>query len=255
MPRYWVLTDHTRRQIVLVFRGTMSLNELAVDLTCDPAEFEPASSDEPDPTFPQPRPSSPYQPTTSTSLHAHFQQTGKKAQNRPPAEGPAVEVQARDFEYEFGAPSDNETSMPGGLSSPSIPTAPRPRTKSSRSTRKPPARASTVPFPDKSDDHDLEGSRPERMRSASFASVGSFQESYEVHGGMLTMARIMGAKGAPVHEAVRAAMKSCKGYGSCTVLLRISPRACTECGDAELVMCGHSLGSGVAALLGMVGIT
>lgn len=30
MPRFWVLTDHNRKQIVLVVRGTMSLNELAV---------------------------------------------------------------------------------------------------------------------------------------------------------------------------------------------------------------------------------
>ncbi|KAF7433590.1 hypothetical protein PC9H_005551 [Pleurotus ostreatus] len=42
MPRFWVLTDHGRSQIVLVLRGTMSLNEIAVDLTCDPEEFEPA---------------------------------------------------------------------------------------------------------------------------------------------------------------------------------------------------------------------
>lgn len=47
MPRFWVLTDHGRRQVVLVFRGTMSLNELAVDLTCDPAPFTPASADDP----------------------------------------------------------------------------------------------------------------------------------------------------------------------------------------------------------------
>ena len=47
MPRYWVLTDHGRRQVVLVFRGTMSLNELAVDLTCDPAPFLPASAEDP----------------------------------------------------------------------------------------------------------------------------------------------------------------------------------------------------------------
>ncbi|KIJ70631.1 hypothetical protein HYDPIDRAFT_105377 [Hydnomerulius pinastri MD-312] len=44
MPRFWVLTDHDRRQVVLVLRGTMSLNELAVDLTCEPVEFVPASS-------------------------------------------------------------------------------------------------------------------------------------------------------------------------------------------------------------------
>lgn len=39
MPRFWILTDHARREIVLVIRGTMSLNELAVDLTCDPVDF------------------------------------------------------------------------------------------------------------------------------------------------------------------------------------------------------------------------
>jgi len=44
MPRYWILTDHGRRQVVLVFRGTMSFNELAVDLTCDPAPFKPATT-------------------------------------------------------------------------------------------------------------------------------------------------------------------------------------------------------------------
>ncbi|KAI6033839.1 hypothetical protein BKA83DRAFT_680871 [Pisolithus microcarpus] len=41
MPRFWVLTDHDRHQVVLVLRGTMSLNELAVDLTCVPVEFIP----------------------------------------------------------------------------------------------------------------------------------------------------------------------------------------------------------------------
>ncbi|KAG8754175.1 hypothetical protein FRC14_005314 [Serendipita sp. 396] len=41
MPRFWVLTDHARRQVVLILRGTMSLNELAVDLTCEPVDFEP----------------------------------------------------------------------------------------------------------------------------------------------------------------------------------------------------------------------
>ncbi|KAF7969412.1 hypothetical protein HWV62_27411 [Athelia sp. TMB] len=45
MPRFWVLTDHARGQIVLVLRGTMSLNELAVDLTCEPVDFEPACAD------------------------------------------------------------------------------------------------------------------------------------------------------------------------------------------------------------------
>jgi len=34
MPRFWVLTDHTRRQVILILRGTMSLNEVAVVITC-----------------------------------------------------------------------------------------------------------------------------------------------------------------------------------------------------------------------------
>ncbi|KAG6819819.1 hypothetical protein H0H93_008229 [Arthromyces matolae] len=42
MPRFWVLTDHGRGQVVLVLRGTMSLNEIAADLTCDAEDFEPA---------------------------------------------------------------------------------------------------------------------------------------------------------------------------------------------------------------------
>ncbi|KAF9004698.1 hypothetical protein BDQ17DRAFT_1399534 [Cyathus striatus] len=41
MPRFWVLTDYNRSQIVLVLRGTMSLNEIAVDLTCEPVTFTP----------------------------------------------------------------------------------------------------------------------------------------------------------------------------------------------------------------------
>ncbi|KAF8509432.1 hypothetical protein BU17DRAFT_98961 [Hysterangium stoloniferum] len=44
MPRFWVLTDHVRRQVVLVVRGTMSFNELAADLTCEPTSFVPATS-------------------------------------------------------------------------------------------------------------------------------------------------------------------------------------------------------------------
>jgi len=60
MPRFWVLTDHGRSQIVLVLRGTMSLNELAVYLTCESVEFEPASTnlqstvEDDDVTEPQP---------------------------------------------------------------------------------------------------------------------------------------------------------------------------------------------------------
>ncbi|KAG9038563.1 hypothetical protein FRB95_000784 [Tulasnella sp. JGI-2019a] len=44
LPKFWVLTDHGRQQIVLVLRGTMSLNEVAIDLACDIAPFRPASA-------------------------------------------------------------------------------------------------------------------------------------------------------------------------------------------------------------------
>ncbi len=60
IPRFWVLTDYNRGQVVLVLRGsflhqkpdsesnkilgTMSLNEIAVDLTCEPEPFKPATS-------------------------------------------------------------------------------------------------------------------------------------------------------------------------------------------------------------------
>nr|GAT46135.1 lipase class 3 [Mycena chlorophos] len=44
MPRFWVLTDHSRAQIVLVLRGTFSLNEVAADLTCEEEEFVPATT-------------------------------------------------------------------------------------------------------------------------------------------------------------------------------------------------------------------
>ncbi|KAG6830952.1 hypothetical protein H0H92_013663 [Tricholoma furcatifolium] len=52
MPRYWVLTDHGRSQVVLVLRGTMSLNEIAADLTCDAEEFEPAVTGDEDESIP-----------------------------------------------------------------------------------------------------------------------------------------------------------------------------------------------------------
>lgn len=127
MPRYWILTDHGRRQVVLVFRGTMSLNELAVDLTCDPAPFQPASADE------------------------------------QPAISPDEE-------------EETDLSMPGSL--------PFPRMD-------PPT--STMPNEGK---HSL-----------------NEKEAYLVHGGMLQMASVMGAKGKPVHRAVRHALWKNKGYG------------------------------------------
>ncbi|KAG6864389.1 hypothetical protein C0991_009994, partial [Blastosporella zonata] len=91
MPRFWVLTDHGRSQVVLVLRGavptdillsanlylgTMSLNEIAADLTCEAEEFEPATTvEEPLPgqyTFPSmSQPQSSASSTTSPRYHVH----------------------------------------------------------------------------------------------------------------------------------------------------------------------------------------
>lgn len=39
-PRYYVVTDHTTRKIVLVLRGSMTLGEIFTDLTCESRRFE-----------------------------------------------------------------------------------------------------------------------------------------------------------------------------------------------------------------------
>ncbi|KAG8901237.1 hypothetical protein FRB99_005463 [Tulasnella sp. 403] len=49
LPRFWVLTDHLRQQVVLVLRGTMTLNEVAIDLACDVTPFSPAKMSSPPP--------------------------------------------------------------------------------------------------------------------------------------------------------------------------------------------------------------
>ncbi|TFK56264.1 alpha/beta-hydrolase [Heliocybe sulcata] len=144
MPRFWVLRDHGRKQVVLILRGTMSLNELAVDLTCDPEEFEPAS----------------------TARGDDIQEEGEIPGSFP------IDVQMHSFRAQQR----------------------RQRTISTTST--------------------LGGNK------------------YQVHGGMLRMARAMGGKGKPVHVAVKDALKRNPGY--------------------ELVLSGHSLGAGVAALLAML---
>ncbi|KAG1753287.1 hypothetical protein EDB19DRAFT_1978867 [Suillus lakei] len=129
MPRFWVLTDHDRHQVVLVLRGTMSLNELAV-------EFEPASST-----------------------------------------------------------SQEDT-------------------------------GDSIPFPGSS------RRTPRRRLSILSTTSHDRQPKYQVHGGMLRMARVMGEIGKPVHVAVMDALTRNPGY--------------------ELILCGHSLGAGVAVLLAMM---
>lgn len=39
-PRYYVVTDHTQRKIVLVLRGSLVLGDIAIDLTCESANFD-----------------------------------------------------------------------------------------------------------------------------------------------------------------------------------------------------------------------
>lgn len=128
MPRYWVLTDHGRRQVVLVFRGTFSVNELAVDLTCEPEQFSPARLD-----------------------------------------GDPV-----DDEDALGKKRDS-ADMPGSL-----------------------------PFPAQAP--------PEVIVDTDGLSTSG--ETYQVHNGMLRMARVMGARGKPVHQAVQQALRANKGYGT-----------------------------------------
>lgn len=43
MPRYYVIQNHREKSIVLALRGTFSINDLAIDLTCESAEFTPTA--------------------------------------------------------------------------------------------------------------------------------------------------------------------------------------------------------------------
>lgn len=139
MPRFWVLTDHARKEIVLVLRGTMSLNELAVDLTCDPTDF----------TI--------YSPSNSRKKHANEQE----------------ELDMFDEELDT-IPG----SFPIDLSTP----PPSPRNK-------------------RWGDSTKTSGRPSETR-----------QTFEVHGGMLKMARAMGGKAKPVHAAVKYALKQNETY-------------------------------------------
>ncbi|GJE84830.1 lipase family protein [Phanerochaete sordida] len=154
MPRFWVLTDHSRQEIVLVLRGTMSLNELAVDLTCDPAEF-----------------------------------TIRRPKSKARESMDEQEV-LDNFDEELDT-------IPGSF----------------------PIDLSTPP------------PSPSKKRAAGPRSPTE-HDTYEVHGGMLKMARAMGGRGKPVHAAVKHALKQNEGY--------------------SLAICGHSLGAGVAGILALM---
>ena len=84
-------------------------------------------------------------------------------------------------------------------------------------------------------------------------SISSEEEAdvYQVHGGMLKMARAMGSRGKPVHIAVRQALRRNESYGKNYPLFDVCLGSSVIC-LIDLVICGHSLGAGVAALLALV---
>ncbi|KAL7281997.1 hypothetical protein ACG7TL_003464 [Trametes sanguinea] len=181
MPRFWVLTDHVRREVVLVIRGTMSLNELAVDLTCDPAPF----------TLPK----------------ASRRSSTRQSQSAPPQRSTEGEEEATQ-EESYDELDEEVENIPGSFPFPIDLSVPFPTSQKGKEKAK-----SIQPFP--------------RARAPS-----ETEDAHIVHGGMLKMARAMGAPGKPVHVAVRDALRRNKGY--------------------SLVMSGHSLGAGVAALLALM---
>ncbi|KAH9946602.1 alpha/beta-hydrolase [Amylocystis lapponica] len=176
MPRFWVLTDHARHEVVLVIRGTMSLNEVAVDLTCDTAPFELVSS--------RPRSHS----RRRSRSHARADSEKRAAHER-----------------EDSSLQEELESIPGSF--PMDPSTPSPKDQTRARPKPPPSAA-----PSQSED----------IRDG----------EHLVHGGMLKMAREMGGPGKPVHVAVRDALRRNHGY--------------------SLVLCGHSLGAGVAGLLALM---
>ena len=88
------------------------------------------------------------------------------------------------------------------------------------------------------------------LRPSAPVSGSSSKQPYIVHGGMLRMARAMGDIGKPVHRVVGDALRKNLGYG--TLFWFFFEPLVGSHWLIELVLCGHSLGAGVAALLGLV---
>ena len=65
---------------------------------------------------------------------------------------------------------------------------------------------------------------------------------------MLRMAQVMGSAGKPVHGAVAAALRRNRGYGEILNCLELH----FSFKVLELLLCGHSLGAGIAGLLALV---
>ncbi|PWN30726.1 hypothetical protein BDZ90DRAFT_229729 [Jaminaea rosea] len=70
-PRYYIVTDHKAQKVVLVLRGSLSLGDIAADLTCESREFTfPGSKEEASATAATSAAGVPFPATdASTSMH------------------------------------------------------------------------------------------------------------------------------------------------------------------------------------------
>ena len=107
----------------------------------------------------------------------------------------------------------------------------------------------TTPAHSEDDDSPLPGQFAFPSMAEKDAVTDENAPRYHVHGGMLRMAKAMGDIGKPVHLAVLEALHNNPEFGPCCRSIGKS-RLLMTCSD--LVLCGHSLGAGVATLLGMV---
>ncbi|KAG0147915.1 hypothetical protein CROQUDRAFT_76005 [Cronartium quercuum f. sp. fusiforme G11] len=76
-PRYFILTDHIKKKVILCLRGTFSLDDLATDLTCEYEFFEPASYWD----TPYPDMSSAEQTRASFKIHSGFAEVAEMIGN------------------------------------------------------------------------------------------------------------------------------------------------------------------------------
>ncbi|KIJ32331.1 hypothetical protein M422DRAFT_35874 [Sphaerobolus stellatus SS14] len=195
MPRFWVLTDHVRRQVVVVVRGTMSFNELAVDLTCEPSPFVPATISTPA-TAQETENIFVCDPPTSDSPPFSRQPSSSTLSDE---DDPSTSAHLNELMHDSKRKRARSTTPP-------------PRWSQEKERTPKPKEATTLNV----EVEDADDAGP----------------PYEVHGGMLKLARAMGSKGKRMHAAVAAALSKNKKY--------------------ELVLCGHSLGAGLATLFALM---
>lgn len=85
--------------------------------------------------------------------------------------------------------------------------------------------------------------------SSASSAPGPQSPRHHAHSGMLRMAHAMGDVGKPVQLAVHEALLHNPDYGTFMFFCSVTKFLYLV---AELVLCGHSLGAGVAGLLGLV---